>query len=291
MKLRWIDEHQDVFPVRAMCQVLGVGKTCFYEWKTKPSSPGSDRRQRITEAVHRSFEASHQIYGYRKVFQDLREWNIACCPETVRRVMKENGWFSKVKRVSRRASTTNSKHNDPIAPNILDRDFTATKPNKKWVTDITYVATDEGWLYLAAVEDLFSRRIVGWAASDTLMTSLVADALRDAIGKRLPGGGLLHHSDRGSQYASLEYRNLLEVNELSASMSRKANCWDNAPMESFFGSLKSEWLNFEIFDTREQARASIFEYIEVFYNRRRRHESLDYVSPMEFEHQYHSTPR
>jgi len=290
VKYGWIDERRAEYPIRALCAALEVSPSGYYEWKSRPGGERRERRARIVQAAQKFFEESRRIYGYRKVHRDLVAADMACSREMVRQVMRENGWKSKVQRRGRRVVTTDSAHDLPVAANLLNRDFGASRPNEKWVTDITYVATKEGWLYLATVLDLYSRRIVGWSAGDSLATALVREALLRAVRNRLPKGDLLHHSDRGSQYASLEYRNLLEINELTASMSRKANCWDNAPMESFFGSLKTEWLNFEQFANREQAKGSVFEYIEVFYNRRRRHEALDYRTPIEFEYLYKCAP-
>ena len=273
-----------------LCRTIGVSRSGFYEWRDRPVSDRKLRHDKLTKAAEESFKTSSHVYGYRKVHDDLAESGQAammCCRETVRLIMRENAWFSRVKRRSRRVVTTDSDHRQPVADNLLNRNFTASRPNEKWLTDITYIETGEGWLYLAAVLDLYSRRIVGWAMDDHMQTGLISRALKMAVRHRLPDNGLLHHSDRGSQYASEEYRMLIEIHQFQMSMSRKANCWDNAPMESFFGSLKTEWLKFECLKTREQAKQSVFEYIEVFYNRKRKHQSLDYQTPLAVEHTFH----
>jgi putative transposase len=204
-----------------------------------------------------------------------------CCVNTVARLMRQEGITAKTKRKFR--VTTDSNHNRPVAENVLNRRFEPEAPNQAWTADITYLATGEGWLDLAAVEDLYSRRIVGWSMSSRIDSRLVVDALAMAISRRRPGAGLVAHSDRGSQYASEHYQRLLANHEIICSMSRRANCWDNAPMESFFASLKKELTRGEIFATRQEAKATVFEYIEVFFNRIRRHSSLGYKSPIEYE--------
>ena len=290
MRYAWIDEHRQDFPVAMLCRCLEVSRSGFYEWRSRGVSPRQERHDKLTSAAKDFHEASDSVYGYRKVYEDLQELDdesMHCCPETVRGIMQENNLFSRVERKQKWISTTDSHHTEPVAENLLNRDFTASRPNEKWLTDMTFIETGEGWLYLAAVLDLFSRRVVGWAMDDNMQTQLVRRALMMAIQHRLPEGQLLHHSDRGSQYASLEYRNLVDINEFTLSMSRKANCWDNAPMESFFGSLKTEWLKFEDTRTREQAKQTTFEYIEVFYNRKRRHQSIDYKTPEAFEKLYY----
>lgn len=288
MKYAWIKEQAECFPIATLCKSIGVSRSGFYEWRDRPVSDRRLRHDRLTRAAEDSFESSSHVYGYRKVHDDLAESgqaSLKCSRETVRLIMRENAWFSRVKRRSRRVLTTDSDHRQPVAQNLLNREFSASRPNEKWLTDITYIETGEGWLYLAAVLDLYSRRIVGWAMDDHMQTVLISSALKRAVRHRLPDRGLLHHSDRGSQYASEEYRAMIEINEFEMSMSRKGNCWDNAPMESFFGSLKTEWLKFERLDTREQAKQAVFEYIEVFYNRKRKHQALDYQTPVEFEAQ------
>ena len=240
------------------------------------------RREQFTDAVETSHEDSKGAYGYRKIHEDIVEgFDVPCCLETVRRIMKDKGLRST--RGRKFVVTTDSNHTMPVAENILDRNFEADAPNEKWVTDITFIPTHQGWTYLATVMDLFARRIVGWATSTRIDTALISEALHKAIKERPPEEGLLHHSDRGSQYASKGYRKTLKLFKMKCSMSRKGNCWDHAPMERFFSSLKSEWLRDKMFPTHEAATTAIFEYIETFYNPKRRHQTLDYQSPIHYE--------
>lgn len=281
MRYSWIKKERKSYPLTLLCRVLQVSTSGYYDWLGRKPSAQQQRRAAIGQAAAQSYFESHRIYGYRKVWEDLTEQNIACCEETVRRALQDLGLFSRLKR--KFVVTTDSKHPYPITENLLARDFTATAPNQKWLTDITYVLTREGWLYLAAVLDVYSRKIVGWATSERIDTELVKSALRMATTQRLPEPGLLHHSDRGSQYASDDYQQALDDLEMVCSMSRKGDCWDNAMMESFFASLKTEWVYNEDYQTREEAKQSLFKYIEMFYHRKRRHEALGYVSPVEFE--------
>ena len=230
------------------------------------------------EAIHQEFK---QRYGSPRIHEELQARGQRCCVNTVAKLMRQHGIAAKTKRKFR--CTTDSNHDHPVADNLLDRQFEPTTANQVWVADITYVATRAGWLYLAAVEDLYSRQIVGWSMGEHLGSRLVVDALEMAVARRLPGEGLVAHSDRGSQYASAHYQRLLERHGIACSMSRRGNCWDNAPMESFFASLKKELVHQEDYQTRAEARASVFEYIEVFYNRVRRHSALGYRSPVEYE--------
>jgi len=236
----------------------------------------------LIEKIKTVYEQSRQTYGSPRVYQELKANGESVCENTVARLMRKQGIRSIVRRRFR-VRTTDSSHAYPMAPNQLDRRFDQKLPNQAWAADITYVPTDEGWLYLASVIDLCSRRIVGWAMADHLRTELCTDALNMAIQARKPDEGLLHHSDRGVQYACGEYRGVLEEHAITCSMSGKGDCYDNAVMESFFKTLKSELVHHRRYTTRAQARASIFEYIEVFYNRRRRHSSLGYKSPVEYE--------
>lgn len=284
MKYAWIEDQRDQYPVRTLCRVLGVSTSGFYQSRARTPGPRTRRRQQIAAAAVEAHDASHGVYGYRKVYDDLQQQQIACCLETVRRALRQEGRMSRVKAKFR--VTTDSNHQRPVAPNVLDRDFTASAPNQKWATDITYLPTAEGWLYLAVVLDLFSRRVVGWSMGATLQTSLVQEALQMALQQRRPGGGLLHHSDRGSQYASDAYQELLREHVIIGSMSRRGNCWDNAVVESFFGKLKTEWTRQTVYRTREEAKQDVFRYIEVFYNRYRKHAALDYVSPATYESNY-----
>ena len=287
MRYQWIKQHRRVYPLQPMCRVLQVSASGYYDWFRREPSAQQQRRETIAQAAARSHFESHRVYGYRKVWRDLRQQQIDCCEETVRRVLGELGLFSRTKR--KYVATTDSNHAQPVAENILARDFTAAAPNQKWLTDITYISTQEGWLYLAAVLDVFSRRIVGWSMSERIDTALVQSALQMAVRQRTPKPGLLHHSDRGVQYASEACQQRLAELGVVCSMSGKGDCWDNAMMESFFGSLKTEWVYGRDYQSREEAQTDLFKYIEMFYNRQRRHASLDYISPVEFEKQYEVT--
>ena len=281
MRYQFIDDHWQEFPTRLMCRVLDVSTGGYYQWRRRP--PGA--RQERGEALVAEIKVIHQEvkarYGSPRIHAELVARGHACCVNTVAKLMNEAGVAAKTTRKFR--CTTDSNHDHPVAENVVDRQFEPEAPNRVWTADITYIPTREGWLYLAAVEDLYSRQVVGWAMGDRIDSRLVVDALEMAISRRLPGGGLVAHSDRGSQYASEHYRRLLSGHGITCSMSRRANCWDNAPMESFFASLKKELVHDEDYQTREEARSSLFEYIEIFYNRVRRHSSLGYRSPVEYE--------
>jgi transposase InsO family protein len=282
MTYRFIDQHKDRWPVRWLCAALEVPAAGYYAWRRSPRSAGQQRRDALLveiRAVHAEVKAR---YGSPRIHAELVARGHACCVNTVARLMHQAGIAAKTARKFR-CTTTDSDHDLPVAENLLDRQFDAAAPNESWVADITYIPTREGWLYLAAVEDLYSRRVVGWALAEHMESRLVVDALEPAVQRRLPGEGLLAHSDRGSQYASEHYQRLLARHGITCSMSRRADCWDNAPMESFFASLKKELIHDADFATRAEARAAIFEYIEVFYNNQRRHSSLGYVSPAEYE--------
>jgi putative transposase len=273
------------WPVSVMCEVLGVSRAGYYAWRGRKPGPRQEQRMKWEQQVKDAHEvAGRGTYGSPRVTAELKEKGVAISENTVAKLMRQQGLAAKVKRrfVPR---TTDSSHDCPVAPNRLDRDFTAAAPNRRWTGDITYVATDEGWLYLAVVLDLYSRRIVGWSMRPHLRAELACEALEMALGsrRRPEPGGLLYHSDRGVQYASETYRRLLNDAGAQASMSRPGNCYDNAVTESFFGTLKTELVNHERYATHEQARRSLFEWIEVFYNRQRRHSSLGYLSPEAFE--------
>jgi putative transposase len=281
VKYRFIDEHRSQWPVRLMCQVLRVSPGGFYTWRDRPASARQQRREVLTreiEAIHQEFK---ERYGSPRIHEELQARGQRCCVNTVAKLMRQRGIAAKGKRKFR--CTTDSNHDLPVADNVLYRQFEPVAVNQAWVADITYIPTGEGWLYLAAVEDLYSRQIVGWSMGERMTSRLVADALEMAASRRLPGEGLVAHSDRGSQYASGHYQRLLGRHGITCSMSRRGDCWDNAPMESFFASLKKELVHQENYPTRAEARASVFEYIEVFYNRVRRHSALGYLSPVEYE--------
>ena len=264
-----------------MCTFLEVSRQGFYAWcRRTPSQRRLDDQSLVTHitAIH---AGSRGRYGSPRVHAQLRKEGVRVGRKRVERLMREQGLEARRKRKFRR--TTDSNHGLPVAPNVLERDFETDAPNQVWVTDITYVGTREGWLYLAAILDLFSRRVVGWAMSTSLDRGLALDALHMALKGRQPPAGLVHHSDRGCQYASRDYRNLLDAHGIVCSMSRKGDCWDNAVAESFFGGLKSELVNDADFATRAEARTALFEYIVVFHNRQRLHSSLGYLTPVEFE--------
>lgn len=286
MKFNWIEQHKDDFPVTTMCRLLDVSRSGYYDWRHRPPSATSLRQAELVEHIQKAHDDSRQIYGSPRVHRALQAQGIDCCENTVARIMRKN----KVKSIMRkryRPQTTDSNHAQPIAPNLLDQQFKQPDKNHTWAGDITYVPTDEGWLYLAVVIDLYSRRVIGWSMADHLKASLAIDAFTMAVDQRCDEGAdlsrLLHHSDRGVQYASTAYRVVLESRGITPSMSRRGNCYDNAMVESFFGSLKTELVHHERYETRQQAMQSIFEYIEVFYNRQRLHSSLGYVSPADYE--------
>lgn len=281
MRYQFIEGHRQEFPTRLMCRVLGVSTGGYYEWRRRPPGAREETRQALVaeiKAVHQEVKAR---YGSPRIRAELVARGHSCCVNTVAKLMNRAGVAAKTRRKFR--CTTDSNHDRPIADNVVDRQFAPKAPNRVWTADITYIPTREGWLYLAAVEDLHSRQIVGWSTGERIDSRLVVDALEMAVSRRLPGEGLVAHSDRGSQYASEHYRRLLSGHGITCSMSRRANCWDNAPMESFFASLKKELVHDEDYTTRAEARSSIFEDIEVFYNRVRRHSSLGYRSPAEYE--------
>ena len=264
-----------------MCEALEVSESGYYAWANRAPSPAEQRRGDLVAAIEVIHAEVKGRYGSPRMTVELNARGHECTENTVANLMKAHG--IRAKTAKRFVRTTDSRHALPVADNILDRDFDPSGPNVAWSADITYIPTADGWLYLAVVEDLFSRMIVGWAMGATMTSRLVVDALDLAIRRRLPGVGLVAHSDRGSQYASAHYQRLLGDHGITCSMSRVAQCWDNAPVESFFATLKRELVHSEQYTTREQAQASIFEYIEAFYNRVRRHSSLGYLSPVEFE--------
>ena len=285
MKYAWIKDHRDCFPVVAMCRVLQVSKSGYYRWvKAKPSLR-TLRSLRIQASVKQVYEDSNQIYGSVKIADQLGKDDRleTACRNTVAAAMREMGLKSRVSKKFTPTTTVTDPSKIP-APNILDQSFTADAPNRKWVTDITYLPTQLGWVYLAVVLDLFSRKVVGWSISESLATPLVSTALRHAIEARRPDTtSLLHHSDRGSQYTSDDYQQTLRTLNITCSMSRTGCCYDNAVMERFFWSLKHEWTKFETFADINQARTSVFQYIETFYNSKRIHQTLGYQTPDEFE--------
>jgi transposase InsO family protein len=281
VKFAFIAAEKAFYPVEALCDVLEVSRSGYYAWtKRRPPARALSDAQLEAEiaAVHRK---SRGTYGSPRVHAELRAKGVRVGKKRVERLMREGGIQARRKRPFRR--TTDSNHTQPIAPNVLGRQFDVKAPNQAWVTDVTYIPTDEGWLYLAAILDLFSRRVVGWATSANNDRALALDALEKALRTRRPAAGLLHHSDRGSPYASEDYRTALARHGIVASMSRTGDCWDNAVAESLFATLKAELVDHERYPTRAAATASIGDYLECFYNPARRHSYLGYVSPMEFE--------
>ena len=267
--------------MRVMCHVLRVSRSGYYAWLSRPESQRSLANRQLLSQIRIVHNRNRRLYGSPRVTAELRAEGCRCGENRVARLMREHG--IRARTVRKFKVTTDSKHNFPVAPNLLKREFTVDRPNAVWVSDISYIWTSEGWLYLAGVLDLYSRQLVGWSMSRRVDGELTLSALRQAIARRRPGPGLLHHSDQGRQYAADDYRKLLSDCRMTASMSRRGDCWDNAVMESFFGTLKTEMIFFEKFPNREEAKTKIFEYIEVFYNRQRRHSTLGYLSPAEFE--------
>ncbi len=285
MKYAWIHEQRDTFPITLLCHVLEVSTSGYYASIDRPPSKRTQRRAAIHDAVRAVHAESHGIYGSVKITRQLRRRDDleTACRNTVAAAMRELGLKSRIRK--RFTPTTTQADSSRLpAPNTLARDFTATAPNRKWVTDITYLATATGWVYLAVVMDLFSRKVVGWAIDRSLATSLVSAALRNAVEARRPQANqLLHHSDRGCQYTSDDYQRTLRTLGIECSMSHAGSCYDNAAMERFFWSLKHEWTNHESFTDEAAARLSVFKYIETFYNTERLHQTLGYQSPTQFE--------
>jgi len=279
MRYRFVREHRQVWPIEVQCRVLEVSRSGYYAWLGRPESRTARRRVELTDRIreiHR--RPHHNNYGAPRVHRELLAQGCVCNRKTVEKLMCQAGIHARTCRRFR-VTTTNSRHSLPIAPNRLARQFQPAACHQAWTMDITYIPTDEGWLYLALVEDLYSRKIVGWAMSERIDSELVAAALNMALEQERPAAGLLAHSDRGVQYASDRFQALLAQQGIVCSMSRKANCWDNAPTESLVATLKKELVHHERYVTRDEARRSLFEYIEVFYNRQRRHSALAYQTP------------
>jgi putative transposase len=281
MKYIFIKKHRSIFRLGKMCQVLSVSKSGYYSWLNRRKSKSQLANKTILQKIREIFDDNYQRYGYRRVWFELHLQGTLCSKNRVARLMKADSL--KAKRIKRFKMTTKSKHNLPVSPNLLNRDFSVTAPNCVWVSDITYIWTREGWMYLAVVIDLYARKVVGWSMSKRINKELVLSALNQAIDRRRPAAGLIFHSDRGSQYASKEVRHILEKHSMIQSMSRKGDCYDNAVAESFFATLKTELVYPYFFATRLEARSEIFEYIEIYYNRRRIHSYLNYMTPDQFE--------
>jgi putative transposase len=285
MRFQFIEDHRDEFLVRRMCKALEVSPSGYYAWRGRPPSKREMANQTLTAEIEKAFEESGETYGSPRIYQILRKLGLMCSQNRVARLMKAAGL--RAKQTKRYKSTTKRNKSHRAAPNLLNRDFSTERPNQKWLADITYIPTLEGWLYLAAILDLFSRKIVGWAMADRLTTDLTLAALDMAIRQRRPEAGLIHHSDQGSQYTDKRYQAVLEAYHIQPSMNGVATWYDNAPMESFFGTLKSEHVYQCIYRTRGDARPDLFYYIEGFYNRRRLHSALGYLSPEAHEQLYH----
>lgn len=281
MRYAFIRDHREAFPVALLCQVLEVGTSGFYAWLHRAESPRSRANQRLLVEIKAIHQRSRQTYGSPRIHADLQATGHTCGKHRVAQLMRTHGIVSRHKRKYK--VTTNSRHTHSVAENLLGRQFTVAAPNRWWVSDITYIPTREGWLYLAITLDLYHRKVVGWSMDRRMTQQLVIDALTMALKNGKPGPGLSHHSDQGVQYASQAFQALLTAAGIQGSMSRKGNCWDNAVAESFFHTLKVELVHPRHYHTRQEARAEIFEYIEVFYNRQRRHSALGYRTPAECE--------
>jgi len=270
-----------LYPLKVICRLLEVSRSGYHAWKKRPKSQRRIDNETLLIEIRRVFVDNDSNFGSPRIWDDLKKANISCSENRVARLMREAGLVAIQRRKFK--ATTNSNHNWPVAANLLERNFSVDEPNKIWVTDITYIWTWEGWLYLSFVLDLYSRGVVGLAMSERITDDLTQSALNQAIGRRNPQAGLIHHSDRGSQYASGNYQTLLKEHGITPSMSRKGDCWDNAVAESFIHTLKVEKVNRYRFKTRDEAKNKIFEYVEMYYNRKRTHSSLGYFSPFEFE--------
>jgi putative transposase len=281
-------DESNKYDINLMSTILKISKSSYYAWLKRPKSKRCKENMYLSERIRTIYDQKKQRYGSPRITAELRDEGFSCSKNRIARLMRKQGITARTKKRFR--VTTNSNHNLPVAPNLVEMQFNPEKANSLWTSDITYIWTREGWLYLAVVLDLWSRYVISWSAEKSMDESLVSDALSKAIGDRKPKAGLIIHSDRGSQYASLNVRNLIAENHMIQSMSSKGNCYDNAPTESFFSTLKRELVYRESYNTREEAKQSLFEYIELFYNRQRRHSTLGYVSPMQFENLNKNTP-
>ena len=282
MKFAFVARYRPVWPTRVMCRLLGVSASGFYEWLGRPPSARSLANAQLLVRIRESFALSQQTYGSPRVWKDLVVAGERCGENRIARLMRLAQLRAQLK-PRRKPTDAGMRPEHSIAPNVLERDFAAAAPNRKWAADFTYIWTGEGWLFLAVVVDLFSRRVVGWSMQPTMTAQLVLDALVMALWRRGTPSELLHHSDQGSQYTSEDFQRLLSAEGITCSMSRRGDCWDNSAVESFFASLKKERVYRKTYPTRDAARADIFDYIEAFYNSRRRHSTLGQMSPMEFE--------
>ena len=282
MKFAFIAKHRGTWPAEWMCGALGVSRGGFYAWLTRPPSDRSRSDEELTARVRTSFIGSDRTYGARRIWRDVLADGMSCGLHRIERLMRQQALRARPRR-RRLPSDSGERQASAVAPNVLERSFSAPAPNRRWIADFTYIWTAEGWLYVAAVIDLFSRRVVGWSMSASMTAELVTDALVMAIWRRGKPEALIHHSDRGSQYTSDQFQRLMTDHGVTCSMSRSGNVWDNAAMESFFSSLKTERIARKVYRTRDEARADVFDYVERFYNTKRRHSTIGYLSPMEFE--------
>ena len=280
MRFAFIAKHRSIWPVAWLCEALDVSRSGFHAWLNRSPSARSRRDEMLVTAIDRSFKCSDRPYGARRVWHDVLAESLSCGLHRIERLMRQNGLRA---RPRRRGLPKDTGERAAVSENILDRAFEASAPNQKWIADFAYIWTAEGWLYVAAIVDLFSRRVVGWAMKAEMTAQLVTDALIMAIWRRGKPDSLLHHSDQGSQYTSEQFQRLMADHGIACSMSRSGNVWDNAAMESFFSSLKTERTARKVYRTRDDARADVFDYVERFYNPRRRHSTLGYMSPVEFE--------
>jgi putative transposase len=281
-----IESLRQHYPAAALCRLLGVSESGYHAWRKRPPSARARQEARLEMEIRAAHQRTRETCGPERLQADLLDHGVRVGVHRIKRIRKKLGLRCRQKRKFK--ATTDSKHALPVAPNLLDRQFAVEAPNTAWLTDITYIATDEGWLYLAGVKDVFSGEVVGYAMSERMTKALVMQALFRACATKRPGKGLVHHSDRGSQYCAHDYQKILKQFGMIPSMSRKGNCWDNAPMESFWGTLKTELVHHRRFATRNQARQEITEYIEIFYNRMRRQARLGFLSPAAFTHNYHA---
>jgi putative transposase len=282
-----IETMRQDYPISVLCRVFELGSSSYYAWRRRLDSPRARENARLEIEIAAAHERTRQTYGRERLQADLLDHGVSVGLHRIRRIRTKLGLRCKQKRKFR--NTTDSKHDLPVAPNLLERNFDMSMPNQAWVSDITYVWTDEGWLYLAGIKDLFNGELVGYAMSERMTRTLVMQALFAAVALKRPAAGLILHSDRGSQYCSHDYRDLAKQFGMTMSMSRKGDCYDNAPMESFWGSLKTELVHHRRFTTRAEARQAITEYIEIFYNRQRKQARLDYLSPAAFMQRFYKT--
>lgn len=283
MRYQCIDRHRDQYPIRMMCEAVKVSRSGYYAWHSRPESDRDATDRALTQAIQKIHRDSKGVYGAPKICAELKARGYHHGRHKIARLMRQAGLRGCPQR--RFKVTTQSDPSHSVAKNLLKQDFTAKAPNHRWASDITYINTQQGWLYLAIVMDLYSRRIVGWSMDRWISRHLTIDALTMALGSRIPEDQLIHHSDRGAQYTSDDFRNVLDMHGIQCSMSGRGNCYDNAVVESFFGLLKRERVNRRRYRTRDEARADIFDYIECFYNRKRRHGYVGNISPVDFERQ------